>query len=249
MKGRTLVEAAAEELGVIIGGLLEAPATVAASEGEAQARWIVRLTFEGPLTGTLMVGLNGDDAGTLARLIMGLDDLPPDPAISDTLVELCTQAMTSLGEREDFRGLRLASSQVVADAPTTQAARFDVTAGDRFSGALVLWDRSVVAARPREGLGASGVIGPAAPANLDMILDIDLPLSIRFGQTEMTLGELTSLGPGSVIDLGRAPEDPVDVLVHGRLVARGEVVVVSGNYGVRITDVISAADRLRTVAG
>jgi flagellar motor switch protein FliN/FliY len=82
-----------------------------------------------------------------------------------------------------------------------------------------------------------------------MILDIDLPLSIRFGQTEMTLGELTSLGPGSVIDLGRAPEDPVDVLVHGRLVARGEVVVVSGNYGVRITDVISAADRLRTVAG
>ena len=65
----------------------------------------------------------------------------------------------------------------------------------------------------------------------------------------MTLVELTRLGPGSIIDLGRSPDDPVDVLVHGRLVARGEVVVVSGNYGVRITDVISAADRLRTVAG
>jgi flagellar motor switch protein FliN/FliY len=64
----------------------------------------------------------------------------------------------------------------------------------------------------------------------------------------MTLLALTRLGPGSVIDLGRSPEDPVDILVNGRLVARGEVVVVSGNYGVRIVEVISAADRLRTVA-
>ena len=71
---------------------------------------------------------------------------------------------------------------------------------------------------------------------------------VRFGQTEMTLLELTRIAPGSVIDLARSPDDPVDVLVHGRLVARGEVVVVSGNYGVRITDVISAEDRLRTSA-
>jgi flagellar motor switch protein FliN len=249
MKGRTLVEAAAEDLGVIIGGLLDAPATVAAADGAGAASWIVRLTFEGPLTGTLTVGLEADDAATLARLVMGLEDAPPAPAISDTLVELCSQAMTSLGERDDFKGLRLAASHVVAEAPAGTPVRFAVTAGDRFSGGLLLWDKSVVAARPREGLGASSGLGGATPANLDMILDIDLPLAIRFGQTEMTLGELTALGPGSVIDLGRAPEDPVDVLVHGRLVARGEVVVVSGNYGVRITDVISAADRLRTVAG
>lgn len=248
MKGRTLVEAAAEELGVIIGGLLDAPTTVAAADGSATASWIVRLTFEGPLTGTLSVGLETDDAATLARLVMGLEDAPPAPAISDTLIELCSQAITSLGDREDFKGLKLAASHVVGDAPPGSPVRFAVTAGDRFSGGLLLWDKSAVAARPREAAGGSS-FGPSTPANLDMILDIELPLSIRFGQTEMTLGELTALGPGSVIDLGRAPEDPVDVLVHGRLVARGEVVVVSGNYGVRITDVISAADRLRTVAG
>jgi flagellar motor switch protein FliN len=248
MKGRTLVEAAAEELGVIIGGLLEAPATVTPAADLSPARRAVRLMFEGPLTGTLSVGLGAEDATTLARLVMGLDDAPPDAAIADTLLELCTQAITSLGERDDFKGLRLAASQMV-DVPSAAPAQFQVTAGDRFTGALSLWDNSVVAARPREALGAAGMAGAHMPANLDMILDIDLPLSIRFGQTEMTLGELTALGPGSVIDLGRAPEDPVDVLVHGRLVARGEVVVVSGNYGVRITDVISAADRLRTVAG
>jgi flagellar motor switch protein FliN len=246
MKARTLAEATAEELGVIVGGLLDTPATVTAAADLEAARWAVRLMFEGPLTGTLSVGLGAGDAATLARLVMGLDDAPPDGAIADTLLELCTQAIASLGERDDFKGLRLAASQMV-DVPATAPVQFQVSAGERFTGGLWLWDNSVVAARPREM--PDGVAGSNPPANLDMILDIDLPLSIRFGQTEMTLGELTALGPGSVIDLGRAPEDPVDVLVHGRLVARGEVVVVSGNYGVRITDVISAADRLRTVAG
>jgi flagellar motor switch protein FliN/FliY len=65
----------------------------------------------------------------------------------------------------------------------------------------------------------------------------------------MTLQALTKVGPGSMIDLGRAPDEPVDVLVNGKLVARGEVVVVSGNYGIRITEVVSTADRIRSLAG
>jgi len=70
---------------------------------------------------------------------------------------------------------------------------------------------------------------------------------VRFGLTEMTLEALTRLGPGSVIDLGRSPDDPVEVLVNGRLVARAEVVVVGGNYGVRILEVVSTADRVRSL--
>ena len=100
--------------------------------------------------------------------------------------------------------------------------------------------------RPRRA--AATAFATAAPANLDLILDIDLPLTVRFGETEMSLHSLMRLAPGSIIDLGRSPDDPVDILVNGRLVARGEVVVVSGNYGVRIVDVNSAADRLKTVA-
>jgi len=83
--------------------------------------------------------------------------------------------------------------------------------------------------------------------NLDVILDIELPLAVRFGQTEMTLQALSRLGPGSVIELDRAIGDPVDVLVNGKMFARGEVVVAAGNYGVRITDVPSAADRLQMI--
>jgi flagellar motor switch protein FliN len=253
MNGRSLIEAAAEELGAIVGALLEAPTEVRAAPEEAAAdavepRWVVRLTFEGALTGMLSVGFDEVDGGKLAQLVMGLDEAPPEEAIADTLRELCSQGLTALGERDDFKGLRLGATHILFAPPATVPARFQVTAGERFSGAFALWDESVVAIRPRDAAGLAPLGGLTTPANLDVILDIDLPLSVRFGQTDMTLAELTSLGPGSVIDLGRSPDDPVDVLVHGRLVARGEVVVVSGNYGVRITDVISAADRLRTVA-
>ena len=85
------------------------------------------------------------------------------------------------------------------------------------------------------------------PENLDVILDIDLPLSVRFGHAELTLDALTKLGPGSLIELARLPDDPVELLVNGKLVARGEVVVVGGNYGVRVHEVVSAAERIRTL--
>jgi flagellar motor switch protein FliN/FliY len=84
---------------------------------------------------------------------------------------------------------------------------------------------------------------------LDAILDIDLPLLVRFGRTEMPLRTLSAIGPGSVIELGRSPDDPVDLLVSNQVVARGEVVVVGGNYGVRITDVMSPGDRVRSMEG
>jgi flagellar motor switch protein FliN/FliY len=65
----------------------------------------------------------------------------------------------------------------------------------------------------------------------------------------VSLEALSKLGPGSLVELSRQPDDPVDVLINGRLVARGEVVVVAGNYGVRVTQVVSADERLRTLNG
>ncbi len=94
------------------------------------------------------------------------------------------------------------------------------------------------------GVGLDGD-GP----RLDVILDIDLPLVVRFGHTQMPLRSVAQLGPGSVIDLARSPHEPVEVLVSGRVVARGEVVVVSGNYGIRILDVVSPSERIRGMEG
>ena len=83
--------------------------------------------------------------------------------------------------------------------------------------------------------GASAKTDRADP-RLDAVLDVDLPLVVRFGRAIMPLRSLADLGPGSVIDMGRSPDEPVELLVGERLIARGEVVIVGGNYGVRITE-------------
>ena len=84
---------------------------------------------------------------------------------------------------------------------------------------------------------------------LDVIMDLDLPLTVRFGQTLMTLGALSRLRPGSEISLDRSATDPVELLVNGKVIARGDVVAVEGNYAVRITDVVSPSERIVNVGG
>jgi flagellar motor switch protein FliN len=73
--------------------------------------------------------------------------------------------------------------------------------------------------------------------SLDLLLDVEMPVTIRMGSTRLLLGEIAALASGSSVELPRSPEDLVDVLVNGRVVARGVMVLVNGNYGVRITEV------------
>ena len=88
----------------------------------------------------------------------------------------------------------------------------------------------------------------ARPAgNLDLVLDVELPLVVRFGRTTLSLKSLSGLGPGSIVDMGRSPDDPVELLVSDKVIAYGEVVIVDGSYGLRITDLVSRSDRLRAL--
>jgi flagellar motor switch protein FliN/FliY len=85
--------------------------------------------------------------------------------------------------------------------------------------------------------------------NLDVIMDLDLALTVRFGRTQMTLGSLVGLAEGSEINLERSASDPVELLVNGKIIARGDVVAVEGNYAVRITDIVSPSERIANVGG
>ena len=80
----------------------------------------------------------------------------------------------------------------------------------------------------------------------DALLDIELPLVVRFGRTQMMLSDVADLNVGSLVEFDRKPEEPVEVLVNGRVVARGEAVIVQGNYGVRIVEMARVRDRLDT---
>jgi flagellar motor switch protein FliN/FliY len=83
-------------------------------------------------------------------------------------------------------------------------------------------------------------------SNLDVLLDIELPVTLRFGSTRLALEAVIGLNTGSIVEFDRRVTEPVEVLVNGRLVARGEAVMVQGNYGVRISEIASRLDRLDT---
>jgi flagellar motor switch protein FliN len=85
-------------------------------------------------------------------------------------------------------------------------------------------------------------------SNLDVLLDIELPVTLRFGSTRMALEAVIGLNTGSVVEFDRRVTEPVEVLVNGRVVARGEAVMVQGNYGVRISEIASRGDRLGTTS-
>ncbi len=82
---------------------------------------------------------------------------------------------------------------------------------------------------------------------LELLLDVELPVSVSFGRASVPLKDVLKLTSGSIVELNRGVSDPVELIVNNCVIARGEVVVVEGNYGVRIQQIISARERLRTL--
>ena len=81
--------------------------------------------------------------------------------------------------------------------------------------------------------------------NIDRLLDVSLNVSVELGRKQMQIKEILELGPGKIIELDKLAGEPVDLLVNGKLLARGEVVVVDENFGIRITDLIDLKDRIK----
>jgi flagellar motor switch protein FliN/FliY len=89
----------------------------------------------------------------------------------------------------------------------------------------------------------------ADPADLMRLHAVPVELAVEIGRTSMTIGEALALGPGSIVSLNRMAGEPVDLLVNGRQIARGEVVVIDEEFGLRITEVVSVAKRLERAGG
>jgi len=151
-------------------------------------------------------------------------------------------------------------------APPSEAATFDVnvtTSGKRLaalqlaflpglpelfgtelvpSGANALTGPAESGADPRQKGRGEGV-----PKTLELLMEIELPVSVSFGRAQLPLKDVIKLSTGSIVELNRAISEPVEVIVNNCVIARGEVVVVEGNYGVRIQEIISREKRLRTL--
>jgi len=95
--------------------------------------------------------------------------------------------------------------------------------------------------------GAGGKAGGGVKEAYDLLLDVEMPVSVSFGRAHIPLKEVLKLTSGSIVELNRTVTEPVEIIVNNCVIAKGEVVVVEGNYGVRIHQVISRGERLRTL--
>jgi flagellar motor switch protein FliN len=125
-------------------------------------------------------------------------------------------------------------SSLQAQLPGYAAAVSGRSAATRSDGSL------------RHSAGAPGE-APQAKWNMDLILDVELEVAVSFGETQMALRDILKLGVGSVVELEKSVNDPVAILVNQKPIARGEVVMVDGNYGVKVLEVESTADRIRSL--
>ena len=228
-------------------------------EGAVTPGWLVPVELDGSLTGTCYFAFATDDAANLAARIL-MKDAATDNEIGDSLQEVIAQSVLGISQSAPFTALTVSVGKPVTApiAPGTAAGGFacvldeqsTVRVGCSFAGGAAA---SVAAPAPGATAAAAPAAAPAgraaakAPDNLDLLLGIEMPLTVRFGQAILSLDALGRLAPGSLVELSRQPDDPVEILINGRLVARGEVVVVGGNYGVRVTEVASAADRINTL--
>lgn len=100
-----------------------------------------------------------------------------------------------------------------------------------------------------ETAGTSGEEKKSPAMNLERILDIELPVNISFGLARRPLSEVLKLGPGALLELDRAVDEPVVVKVNNKVFARGEIVDVDGFYGVQITEIANTSDRIASLGG
>ena len=165
----------------------------------------------------------GAQIGREVVCTQGLEEEPPDDRTAG-----CEIAISHHGE--SLPALIFLLNREMLEA----TARFPSADSPAEEGALV-----PVPGEPEQELS------PRAHSTLNLLMDVELPVSVSFGRTRVRVQEILKLITGSIIELDRSISEPVEVIVNNCVVARGEVVVVDGNYGVRINEVMSKRERLQ----
>lgn len=232
----------------VVGGVTASPA----AEDSHGPGWRVTATAAGELSGPVLMWVDQLGAEAIARRVLGMDGIPDQATVADMLGEMWSQAAGAQVTKQPFTAVTLALARAEAGEAPAPAVWANLLAGDDVARVAVGVSAVVAqaAAAPDAVIAAANIatmVETTAADKLDAVLDIELPLTVRFARTVMPIKALLALGPGSIIDMERSPDEPVQMLVGDRLVARGEIVVVGGNYGVRVTDLVSPTERIRAL--
>lgn len=225
--------------------------------------WVV-VTSAGALRGEMSFHLSPASVLRLGQAFMSEPAAPDSPLTPDhreSVIELLRQVsgIVSTTARVRWGELQLRLEAVATPPSWPSAEIFLLEAGTEtppgtvlelgLSAALVAELRAVkteeTKAEVSEIATESSTLPTAhcqaAAGALDRLMDVQLSVSMRFGSRRLLLREVLELGPGAVVELDRRVQEPVDLLLDGRLVARGEVVVIDGNYGLRVSEVSAQA--------
>jgi len=155
-------------------------------------------------------------------------------------------AMSARLGREIQRGN---GAEVNAIPSDVEWASIDVELGDTRARIVAGLEAALLDAleAPAAAPAAQVEAAPEKPKTFDLLLDVELPVSVSFGRAQVALKDVLKLTTGSIVELNRSIGDPVEVIVNNCVIARGEVVTVEGNFGVRIDEVVSRQERLRTL--
>jgi len=201
--------------------------------------------------------------GKAALAAAGVTDAGAADARS-TYQEIVTQAGPGLAQSIAARIGKPVASQPAkeVDVPGLDALAVtptDISLRESSLGKVYLGWSSSIELLIEPALSAG--LGPGEPApaavevygalekskTFDLLMEVELPVSVSFGRAQLPLREVLKLNSGSIVELNRTISDPVEIIVNNCVIARGEVVVLEGNYGVRIQHVISREERLRTL--
>jgi flagellar motor switch protein FliN/FliY len=227
-----LLRALLREMPTACAAVLGGPASAGEAPAMSGEGWIVTVPFSGAATGRIVVWSDTASVAACARRVAPADEQPADDALAAVLGQLLVRLVSIVEHTQEGAGL-------MAGEPSSRKA----AAPDRADAVSVALEDGVtvafgVAVEMTAATSASAP-HPLADSRLEAVLEVDLPLVVRFGRAVMPLRSVAELSPGAVVDMGRTPDEPVELLVGERLVARGEVVIVGGNYGVRITELTS----------
>jgi len=199
----------------------------------------VSASLDGDLTGTIVVILNSEVAALL-------ENGPVPQELTAALTPALDDAVVALGPA--LGSLRHEAAQTLdAEVALSSATSHDtiavvpfVTATAAFGSLVVLLNRPVAVENTTATFEtlATALTGSSPARGVELLNDVEMGVTAELGRTRMTIREMLGLQPGSVVELDRAAGSPVDLLVNGTLVARGEVVVIDEEFGVRITEII-----------
>jgi flagellar motor switch protein FliN/FliY len=263
-------EATSSVLSQIAGATLEAqPVSL---ESATDSATLIRIDITGALAGLCEIALSSAMTAQFAALLTGetpeAAEITNDTreASTELIQQICGNAADRL--RRAFGPLELKPHPGERDAGSGTRQLFRVTRENDVLEfefhvvRLAVEQKPVVtvqtAAHPVVPSAAQpGVITPQPAANppapepppsgnrnLDLLLDVELAVSLRFGTRQMVLKDIMELCSGSVVELDRGVQEPVDLLIDGRVIAQGEVVIVEGNYGLRILKVAAQAEKI-----